>query len=71
MFDKCTYTDYRGGRWSYLGCKLHRADGPAVEWADGTKEFWILDKRLTLDEWLDQHLDMTDEEKVMYKLQYG
>ena len=54
-----------------MGCKLHRADGPAVEWADGTKEFWILDKRLTLDEWLDQHLDMTDEEKVMYKLQYG
>jgi hypothetical protein len=27
-------------RW-YLNGKLHREDGPAVEYADGSKEWWI------------------------------
>jgi hypothetical protein len=31
-------------RWRLKG-KLHREDGPAVEWADGDKEWWINGKR--------------------------
>jgi len=29
--------------------KLHRLDGPAVEWFDGSKEWWINGKRHRLD----------------------
>lgn len=34
--------------WYYQDLKmtiLHRADGPAVEWKDGTKEWYIVGKR--------------------------
>ncbi len=27
----------------YWNGKLHREDGPAVEWDDGSKEWWIQD----------------------------
>ncbi|NVM34032.1 MAG: hypothetical protein HWN81_00455 [Candidatus Lokiarchaeota archaeon] len=29
--------------------KLHRLDGPAIEYANGSKEWWIEDKRHRLD----------------------
>ena len=28
----------------YLNGKLHRPDGPAVEYADGSKEWWLDEK---------------------------
>ena len=28
-------------RWYNSDGQLHREDGPAIEWADGTKEWWI------------------------------
>ena len=31
---------YGTKRW-YLNDKLHRIDGPAVEYEDGSKEWWI------------------------------
>jgi hypothetical protein len=31
-----------GNKYWYLNGKLHREDGPAVEWVDGTK-YWYLD----------------------------
>jgi broad-specificity NMP kinase len=31
----------------YLNDKLHREDGPAFEWADGTKEWWLDGEELT------------------------
>jgi hypothetical protein len=31
----------------YLKGKLHREDGPAIEWANGTKYWWLNDKELT------------------------
>ena len=33
-------------RW-YCNGKLHRIDGPAIEWAVGTKEYWIEGRLLT------------------------
>ena len=27
------------------GFLFHREDGPAIEWADGTKEWWVNGKR--------------------------
>ena len=28
-------------RWCNAGGQLHRLDGPAVEWANGTKSWWV------------------------------
>ena len=55
--------------WLYDG--LHRTDGPAVEDAAGAKRWYLYDIKLTFDTWLDQTTGLTDEEKVMFKLQYG
>ena len=43
--------------WRNSSRKLHRLDGPALEWADGTKVWWVNGKRHRLDgpalEWAD------------------
>tara|TARA_R110000850_G_scaffold79395_2_gene171185 strand:- start:19 stop:309 length:291 start_codon:yes stop_codon:yes gene_type:complete len=80
-------------RWVVNG-KLHREDGPAVEWANGDKEWWqhgqihrtdgpaiqwhygaiewcLHGYCYAFDQWLRRNYEMTDEEKVMMKLQYG
>ena len=33
------------GFWCRGGYKFHRRDGPAVEWANGDKEWWVEGKR--------------------------
>jgi hypothetical protein len=40
---KVTVDDYGTIRW-YLKNKLHREDGPAVEWANGTKYWYLNDQ---------------------------
>ena len=35
--------------WLNLEGKLHRTDGPAIEYADGYKEWWINDKPHRID----------------------
>jgi hypothetical protein len=55
----------------YLDGKIHRTDGPAIEWPDGDKSWFLNGVSLSLNEWLDQNTYMTEEEKVMFKLQYG
>jgi hypothetical protein len=62
--------DY-GTKWWRVSGKLHREDGPAIEWGNGRKEWWWQGWRLTFNDWLDQNTDMTDEEKVMFKLEHG
>ena len=64
----CEHAD--GTKEWAINDQLHRDDGPAVEWADGGKEWFLNGERLSFDEWLDQ-VHMTDEEKIMYKLEYG
>jgi outer membrane lipoprotein-sorting protein len=51
--------------------KTHRTDGPAIEWENGKKGWFIHGTPLSFDEWIDQNQTLTEEEKVMYKLQYG
>ena len=36
----------------YLNGNLHREDGPAIEWADGRKEWWLNNERLTEKEFI-------------------
>jgi hypothetical protein len=40
-----------GSKLWYLNGKLHREDGPAVEWADGRKEWWLNGKQYSETEW--------------------
>jgi hypothetical protein len=60
-----------GDAWWYFEGKIHRTDGPAIVYADGRKSWWLYSTRLSFNEWLDQNKKLTDEEKVMLKLQYG
>jgi|TARA_R110000851_G_scaffold115046_1_gene240842 hypothetical protein len=55
--------------WYQHGLR-HRANGPAVEFASGTKLWYLHDIRLSFDKWLNK-VDISDEDKVMMKLQYG
>ena len=41
-----TVGKYGDKAWYHNG-KLHREDGPAIEWANGYKEWYINDKRVT------------------------
>jgi hypothetical protein len=59
-----------GTKHWYQHNKRHRDDGPAVEWPNGAKTWYLYDQRLSFDEWLDK-VKMSDEGKVMMKLQYG
>jgi hypothetical protein len=56
-------------KWYQHG-QLHRDDGPAIEFVHGLKFWWLHGTFMTFDEWLDA-VDMSTEDKVMMKLQYG
>ena len=51
VFDALKYrieVDTRGTRWYYNSAnQLHRDDGPAIEYSDGVKPWYINGKRLT------------------------
>ena len=36
--------------WNNSNGKLHRVDGPAIEYADGTKEWWLNDNHYDPEE---------------------
>jgi hypothetical protein len=38
--------DNEGTKHWYLNGKYHREDGPAIEYANGDKEYWILGIRI-------------------------
>jgi hypothetical protein len=60
-----------GSKYWFLNGKCHRVDGPACEWANGDKE-WCLDNGYyEFDDWLEANTYISEEEKLMLKLQYG
>jgi hypothetical protein len=61
-----------GDNYWWLNDRIHRVDGPAIECADGDIEWWLHGTRFSFfDEWLDNNTELTEEEKVMFKLRYG
>jgi|TARA_R110000851_G_scaffold169814_1_gene316109 hypothetical protein len=60
-----------GDKWWFLNGEQHRIDGPAIECMDGSTQWWLHDAEMTFDEWLRCTPGLTDEGKVMMKLQYG
>jgi hypothetical protein len=56
----------------WLNDNRHRVDGPAVVFASGRKEWWLNSKYYyTFDKWLEANTYISEEGKVMLKLQYG
>ena len=55
----------------YLHGIRHRDDGPAVILANGDTRWWLSGRILSFEAWLERTHGLTDEEKVMMKLQYG
>jgi hypothetical protein len=65
----CEWSDGDTEWWVHGRC--HRTDGPAIEYANGSK-FWYFDNQpYSFDEWLEVNSDLTHEQKVIMKLQYG
>jgi hypothetical protein len=60
-----------GGTDWWVNGQRHRTDGPAVEYPDGGKSWWLNAQVYTFDKWLDLNPDLTHEQKVIMKLQYG
>ena len=55
---KVTVNEYGNVRWYKPGTdELHREDGPAVEWADGSKFWYINGEQLTEQEFKDMLSD--------------
>jgi hypothetical protein len=60
-----------GNKVWWLNGSPYRIDGPAIEYVDGRKSWYLDNNKLTLDEWLTKNHGLTEEEKVMMKLQHG
>lgn len=59
-----------GDQFWYDGTGWHREDGPAQIWPRGDVDWWLNGNMYTFDSWLDI-VNISDETKVMLKLQYG
>jgi hypothetical protein len=65
----CEWVSGRKSWW--IDGRRHRTDGAAIEYEDGHKTWWLDGYSYTFDKWLEGNTALTDDEKVMYKLQYG
>jgi hypothetical protein len=63
--------DEEGDKYWRIDGKIHRTDGPAIEWDDGDFQWCLYGDWISFDTWLKQTNGLTDEEKVMMKLRYG
>jgi hypothetical protein len=63
--------DHLGDKVWYVNGGPHRIDGPAIEYADGRNSWYLHNEKLTFETWLNKNRNLTDEVKVMMKLQYG
>ncbi len=60
----------RGFQFRYLGGQRHREDGPAVEYADGRRE-WCMDGRfISFAEWVSA-VCSSEEERVALVLRWS
>ena len=59
---KVTEDEYGTIRWYNEAGQLHREGGPAIEWADGSKSWWLNGQFLTEEEFNQRtqpHREMT------------
>jgi hypothetical protein len=72
MDNEPTLTIYKGrDKFWRLNGKLHRVDGPAFEYADGHKSWYLDGESYSFDKWLEANNFISEEEKLMLKLIHG
>jgi hypothetical protein len=59
-----------GTKQWYLNYQLHRADGPAVEWPNGNNEWYLDGNQYSFGRWLEANTEMSDQQRVMFKLEW-
>lgn len=62
-------TTHYGVKYWRLNNRLHREDGPAVIFPDGSIEWWLNGNQCTFNRWLELS-EVSDEEKAILKLEY-
>ena len=65
------YVDDDGDLVWVVNGKWHRTDGPAIEFANGDIRWWLNEDIYEFDDWLTANTAISEEQKVMLKLQYG
>ena len=61
-----------GEQWWYLKGQHHRIDGPAMVWdRKRTVKWFLYDQKYSLNDWLSANTEISEEHKLMLKLQYG
>ena len=53
--------------WRNKSGELHREDGPAVEWSDGIKTWWLNGKCYSLEEYMELISD-ENRDKILFNL---
>ena len=54
----------KDGRW-------HRLDGPAIIYSNGETDWFLNDRSYSFERWLALNDEITEEQRVMLKLEYG
>lgn len=70
MADNHVAINANGNRYWFQNHLLHRTDGPAIEYRDGAKSWFIDGKQYTFKQWLAK-CSLSDEEKCELVLIYG
>jgi hypothetical protein len=60
-----------GDKMWYLNGKVHRTDGPAILWSDGGKSWYLNDQELSFNQWLEANTELSDQQRVMFKLEWA
>jgi hypothetical protein len=72
MDNEPTLSIYENGTKSWkLNGLSHREDGPAFEYGNNIKWWYLNGTRYDFDVWLEVNKYISEEEKVMLKLTYG
>jgi hypothetical protein len=60
-----------GDKSWYLYDQRHRTDGPAAEYTNGTKSWYLNGRYYTFNRWLEANTELSDQQRVMFKLEHA
>jgi hypothetical protein len=60
-----TRVDEFGTKWTFLDGKYHCEDGPAVEYPNGTKSWYLNGKKLSFEDYIQELRNLRGEEAVI------
>lgn len=68
---ECKVNEF-GDKYRYTNGKLHREDGPAIEFMNGDKEWWVNGERHLIDDYCIKLYGSIDHPKsIMLQVKYG